>query len=296
MWLVSRSEAHAAELALMLSEVSEINSSLAQKVDCHLDVSSAPASESLIPSDLQQAIPFHQDLHGDMIFPSSKSLSGDAGFNYITNDRAFSLKNSGSPSINTIGNGAFRSFTFSATDGARNDAGLLIEESANPSGADSAWSMESEIIFFPRRVQPAVREAMSNNGLPAYEVTLPNGEKVLFDKKSKEIIGGALVETAPIDANTNRQTRKFAGLKYTGRGIMVRSDQRGESPKSAIVWGQSKQATVSWQNKTCKVPVSSIWKQSAANEGSSGLYGNDDDFYAMLRQKCNWNVSAADFP
>jgi hypothetical protein len=198
--------------------------------------------------------------------------------------------------MNKIGGAARREFTFSAPQNAKQDSGLMVYEWGNADGgaSDSAWSMMTEIVFFPRKNLPSIRETTTADGTPAYEVTIQNGEKILFNKNTKEIIGGALKETTPIDGSTNRQTRKFAGLTYDGNGIMVRADQRGESPRSAVVWGQKKQATIYWGNKTCRVSPADIWQQPDG-EGGSGLYANDDDFYAMLKSKCGWNVSADNF-
>ena len=96
------------------------------------------------------------------------------------------------------------------------------------------------------------------------------GEKAVFDAKNKEILGGVLAETGPIDMSPDRFARKFARLRYTGQGIMVRSDQRGESPRSAEVWGQKLTATVVWGSKTCKLSPADIWQQAPQEGGGNG--------------------------
>lgn len=257
-----------------------------------------PSIDSRIPAIYQQTGDFSKDaLNGSDSSCASIDLQGAEGFSYCLNDQefpAFSLANRGSPRINPIGGNVRREFTFSSPHGARQDTGLYIFEWGTPDegASDSAWSMSTEIQFFPRKKMSSVREIIDPSGKDAYEVTIPTGEKILFDKETKEITAGPLVETSPIDMSTNRQTRKFAGLRYDGTGIMVRADQRGETPRSSVVWGARKFATVTWGKKTCRVPTGDIWQQDAQKGGGAGRYAKDEDFYAMLRTKCGWNVSA----
>jgi hypothetical protein len=226
------------------------------------------------------------------------SLAADGGFEYCVNEaeyHEFTLRNSSSPRVNPVGAGVHRDFSFSAPENARQELGLFVYEWGCPDagGDDSACSMLSEILFFPRRMIPSVR--LTPDGA-AYEATLPTGETVLFDARTKEIVGGVLTEASPIDTNKDRHARGFAALRYTGSGIMVRSDQRGDSPRSSLVWGQKKFATVTWESKTCRISTADVWKQDASGAGSANLYTTDDGFFALLRGKCGWNVSAAAFP
>jgi hypothetical protein len=245
-----------------------------------------------------QPKPFTKDaLSGETSDCPSTSADTDANFSYCINEgenHGFTLANRGSLRINPVGGNVRREFSLSSPQDARQDTGLLVYEWGTPDagGDDSAWSMMTEIVFFPRKVMPAIRELNAPDGTPAYEVTIPTGETILYDRKTKEIIGGVLKETTPIDMRQDRHTREFAGLLYEGKGIMVRSDQRGDTPRSAVVWGQRKLATVTWGNKTCKVSPADIWQQQ---DPSNNLYSKDEDFYSMLYRKCGWNVSSADF-
>ncbi len=227
-------------------------------------------------------------------------LSSDPGFEYCLDEsvsHSFTLIDAQSPRINPAGHGAHRDFTFSAPGRARQEADLLVYEwgSDNPhpeQDDDSAWSMMTELVFLPRSVTPAAR--LVQNGA-AYEVTLPTGERLLFDAKSKQILGGPLVETAPIDMNKDRHARRFAALRYEGRGIMIRSDQRGDTPRAARVWGVEKSATAVWRGRTCVISPADVWQQDADGAGLC-LYPDDAAFYAMLTRRCGWKFAAADLP
>lgn len=246
-----------------------------------------------IPAEYQTPQAPAKDKVAGRTFCHESSLPEDDNLTYCTNEpefHRFKLNNYGSPRINPVAGGVHRDYEFYSVQNARQETGLTIYEwgTTDPGAADSAWSMMTEIVFFPRKVTPSVKLV---RGRTAYEVTLPTGEKAVFDARTKEVLDGVLVETAPIDMSPDRFTRKFARLRYTGAGIMVRSDQRGESPRSAEVWGQRLAATIVWGNKTCKVSPADIWQQDAQDGGGVGLYPDDAAFYTMLRAKCGWSVS-----
>jgi|GEM_PF-2261309 len=227
-------------------------------------------------------------------------LATDSNFEYCLDEsvsHSFTLIDAQSPRINPAGHGAHRDFTFSAPRRARQETDLLVYEwgSDNPhpeQDDDSAWSMMTDLVFLPRRVTPSAR--LVQNGAD-YEVTLPTGETVLFDAKTKEIVGGPLLETAPIDMNKDRHARRFAGLRYDGSGVMIRSDQRGDSPRSAVVWGIKKTATAVWRGKSCVLSPADVWQQDADGAGLC-LYPDDAAFFAMLTRRCGWKFAPADLP
>ena len=250
-----------------------------------------------LPSAYRQSRPPTKDARETDSDCRATSLAADAGFDYCANEpeyHEFTLKNTRSSRINPAGHGVHRDYSFSAPEGARQELELFVYEwgDADPGGDDSAWSMLSEIVFLPRRALPAAR--FTPDGA-AVEATLPTGETVLFDATTKEILGGVLSETGPIDMNPDRHARRFAALRYAGRGVMIRSDQRGDSPRSAVVWGQRKSATATWGAKTCRLSPADVWKQDASGAGGANLYPTDEAFFAMLRRRCGWEVSAADF-
>jgi hypothetical protein len=204
----------------------------------------------------------------------------------------FTIYNTGSPKTNPKGtgsstNGPFRKYTFEFPQMARQDIDLYIHESSDPQGDDSKVSMETVISFFPRRNLPAIRESAQSDAL---EVILPTGESVLVDRKTKEFIGGVLTETGPIDLSTDRIKRRFAQLSYSGKGVMVRVDQRAEDPRGAVVWGVKKQARITYLNKQCIVSPAELWEQKSDTFAS--LFPTDEAFFEFLKRRCRWDFDA----
>jgi hypothetical protein len=229
------------------------------------------------------------------------TLNHDKDLSICSNMDSFwgiQLKNSRSPRINPNGNGVYRRYQFSAEQKSRQETYLEIEEVgiADPMVGDSHKTMESVLIFLPRKVLPSIKIGKMPNGQTAYRITLPTGEPVVFDALTKEIIAGVLEETGPIDTNPDRFKRQFAALKYTGSGVVIRGDQRGETPKSAVVWGAKKTMLAEWNGQKCTIPTGEIFEQNAANEGGNCRFATDSAFYAFLKTKCGWDISAASFP
>lgn len=207
--------------------------------------------------------------------------------------QGFIISNTGSPRVLPYpaknGSNPYREWAFEFPDRARQGLKIHLTERSDPQADVSANEMNTALYLFPRRVVPSV--VILNKQLV---VTLPTGEKVQFDQEHKEITGGVLHETAPVDNSTDRFKRKFPQLSYTGQGVMVRADQRGETPESDNVWGAAKWATITHGKKSCKVRASQLWNQSES-ETAYFLYPRDEDFYSeVLVKKCGWN--SADLP
>src|SRR5262245_31627883 len=120
-----------------------------------------------------------------------------------------------------------RDFQFRFDERARQDIHLAVADWAPSRDHQFRLSelMNSQIHFFPRNFLPAI---VSFKG--RHLVTLPTGEEVQFDAKTLEILSGVLSET-PVDLNPDRSARKFPGIEYHGRGLMVRADARGSDPR-----------------------------------------------------------------
>ncbi len=210
----------------------------------------------------------------------------------------FSLINKGSRHINPIGMtkpGAFRNFTFSFADRAREDIFLSVNDDVKITRRYSDDNMFRELHFFPRRMIPSIEPVADGRQL---KVTLPTGEPVLFDARSKEINGGVLSEE-PIDFNRDRHKRRNPEIVYKGRSLVVSVAQRGESARRAKVWGQRKYAEVHYPSKyarACRISPEYIWDQSSRKGGGEPrltmLHETDHALFEMIEKRCGWNLSA----
>ena len=210
----------------------------------------------------------------------------------------FSFLNDGSPTINPVGlkkKGPRREYAFMFADRARENIHLAVNDDVKISGRFSHDNMFRELHFFPRRQLPSL-EIDHANGL--LKVTLPTGEPVLFDEHSMELVGGALKE-APIDFNSSRYARHNPEVRYQGEYIAITVAQRGEAPRRASVWGQTKQAEVYYPSKykkACRISPKYIWDQKPKpgdNDPTLNmLHQTDAELFAVIERQCGWDLAA----
>jgi hypothetical protein len=79
-----------------------------------------------------------------------------------------------------------------------------------------------------------------------------------------------------VDLNPNRFNRKFAPIKYSGTGISIRVDKRGEDPR--LIPGN---AVITQNGKTCQVPAKELWTPD-----SDFRYADDKSLIDFLNKKC----------
>lgn len=209
----------------------------------------------------------------------------------------FSLINRGSKRINPRGlgrSGAIRQFSFYFADRARENIYLEIIDDVRLSKRFSFDNMFREMHFFPRLQLPSVLPVEAGRKL---QVTLPTGERVVFDAISKEIVDGVLVE-GPIDFNTNRHKRANPKVRYRGRHLVITVAQRGEAPRRDRVWGQTKYAEASYPAKfdnPCRLSPRYIWDQHAERGDVDPklimLHHSDDTLFDVIEQQCGWDLS-----
>ena len=120
-----------------------------------------------------------------------------------------------------------RDFQFRFDERARQDIHLLIADWVASRDRQFRLSelMNSLMHFFPRTTLPAIVNVGERN-----IITLPTGEEVTFDAATHEIRGGVLAES-PVDLNPDRSARKFPGIEYKGKGVIVRANARGTDPR-----------------------------------------------------------------
>ncbi len=213
------------------------------------------------------------------------------------------INNNGSPRINPHGNGEHdsskRTFRFSFKERSKQDIKLEITDDSALTKRLSHDLLHTTLVFIPRKVMPYV-EAKIVNGKELLIMVLPTGEKVIFDKRTNEIIGGALSEK-PMDFNPSRHNRKFAAIDYTGKGISIRADRRAGLPekthKVAFNKNERSKAVIKHQGKSCYVSKSDIWANSTNGEHTTPYfkYKSDQEFLdQVIRAKCGWNIGLND--
>lgn len=213
----------------------------------------------------------------------------------------FSFSNDTENAINprTADHGSTRDYRFVMEGRSKQNLHLEITENSGLTSRMSHDFLETTIVFVPRRVVPYIKND-EQNGVCVRKVALPTNELVIFDALTKEIIGGVL-EESPMDMTESRHTREFAGLEYTGNGIMIRADRRAGTPGheynvSYNVNERIKEATLTRKGKTCHVPKKLIWENTEdANKNAYFMYETDQEFLdKVVNPICGWNLSLED--
>jgi hypothetical protein len=222
----------------------------------------------------------------------------EAGWHYRENSRhqivGFEFSNRGGNSVlprrYEIEKNLFftRDFQFRFDDRARQDIHFFIADWAPSRDRQFKLSelMNSVMHFFPRDYLPAIVSSGERT-----IVTLPTGETVEFDASTHEILGGAFSEM-PVDLNPDKTTRKFAGIDYVGKGVLVRANSRGKDPRLGTV------ATITTGSpapdcgqmpgcRQCQVPSKELWEQTGATRFR---FATDLEFDRYLLARCGFGL------
>lgn len=186
-----------------------------------------------------------------------------------------------------------RQYGFEFPQHASQNISLLVVDAPNEF---TSHGMYSHLMFFPRTYLPHIRQNKKNEA----EVTLPTGEKLSIDIKSGEILDGVLQE-GPVDVSADRFKRKYANLHYTGKGILLRANARGQMPQQ----GQFENTKIDMQDgnsgsfdvliingttgERCRRPKSDFWS-SADVQTILFKFPSDKEFDAYLRAKCKFGI------
>jgi hypothetical protein len=181
-----------------------------------------------------------------------------------------------------------RDFQFRFDDRARQDIHLAITDWVPSADHQFRLSelMNSVMHFFPRNYLPAITSLDGR-----YLVTLPTGELIQFDARTREIVSGVLSE-APVDLTPNRGARKFPRVGYGGKGVVVRANARGADPRigtMATITTGSPAADCAKDKKCdrCQVPSRELWTQNGAVRFK---FSTDADFDRYLRARCGFGL------
>jgi hypothetical protein len=183
-----------------------------------------------------------------------------------------------------------RELGFEFDDHARSDIKLLIVDSPDDTTSHATYSV---MLFFPRSVLPSIKKIGD-----VLEVTLPNKEKVQFNAKTKEIIGGVFKE-GPMAQSENKKA-KPAAIIYTGEGVVIRADKSGDLPYGDIEKKDGKSApsistaTISKKGfKDCKIPSKDIWYTDEKKGGNTFIMpslASDQGMDEFINKKCGFSL------
>lgn len=203
----------------------------------------------------------------------------------------FSFENMGVNKIVKVKE-AQRYFTFDYLEQARQNLALRVDDSPNETVSQT---LHSVFMFFPRKNLPLVEQHAGK-----IDVTLPTGEKMVFKKDSKEIIGGVFSE-GPLDTTKDVLKRQYANLKYNGRGILLRVNARGQSPQL----GEFEKAKIDMENgfrgsadvliingttgQRCRRPKTDFWEPLDVSP-IEFKFATDDEFEIYLRNNCGFGI------
>ncbi len=195
------------------------------------------------------------------------------------------------PQRNAIKNQFFtRDFQFRFDERARQDIYLMVSDWVPSRDRSFHLSevMNSLMLFFPRKYLPAIVNAGERD-----IVTLPTGEAVAFDAVTHEIRAGVFLE-APVDLNSERGGRKFPGVDYRGKGVVVRANARGADPRIAtpatITTGTPPQNCNRPAGcNRCQVPSKELWDQGGAVRFK---FSTDAALDRFLIARCGFGVPA----
>jgi hypothetical protein len=180
-----------------------------------------------------------------------------------------------------------RDFQFRFDERARQDIQLVISDWAPSRDKQFRLSelVNSVMHFFPRRYLPAIASASGRS-----IVTLPTGEKVEFDARTHEVLAGVFSE-APVDLNPDKVSRKFPGIEYTGRGVIVRANARGADPRmgtlATITTGSPVSECEGRDCNQCQVHSKELWIQRGALRFR---FPTDEEFDRYLIMRCGFGL------
>ena len=184
-----------------------------------------------------------------------------------------------------------RNFEFQFEEQANENISLFMSDIPNET---VSHTMHSLFMFFPRTYLPFA-EVITDTTV----VILPTGEQIVFNKAG-EIIEGVFKE-GPVDIGPDRFKRKYADLKYRGKGIIIRANARGQMPQQGQFESTpidneyglrfSNQALIinGTTQERCRVPKTDFW----SSEDKSPIrfkYPSDAAFNKYLLQKCKFGI------
>lgn len=246
-----------------------------------LQASTAPAKDALAPITHEY---IEAKSHGEVMVGRGSRFpaSGSEEFSFVNVGKNRIVKRSSSS----------RTFNFEYPEHARQNIAMQIDDAPNET---ISHTMHSYFMIFPRKKLPVLEQLTGT-----MEVTLPNGEKMIFDKETKEIIGGVFDEGA-VDLGPDRTKRSYPELKYKGRGVVLRVNARGQSPqlsqfekdKIDMEYGHTGSSEVLIINGTtgekCRRPKIDFWDTLDVSP-IEFKFATDEAFEVYLQNNCGFGL------
>jgi outer membrane biosynthesis protein TonB len=170
-----------------------------------------------------------------------------------------------------------REWEFRFPGQARQDMSFAVSDA--PNGTISA-TQENMFLLFPRNTMPHIRTEGNKQ-----VVTLPTGETVTFNTRTKEIVSGVLSEDGPMA--TGGGFKNLSKISYGGKGVMIRAVAGGTDPRLAAKSVST--AVVTKQGKSCEVLKKDLWDQRG-NSAVHFKYFSDKDFDTYLQRRCGFGL------
>lgn len=201
-----------------------------------------------------------------------------------------SLSNNGPNAINPKNEYYIsREFKINLNDRSLSDSSLMITDNPNERTSASTYSI---LMFFPRKQLPTVTSDGKN-----ITMTLSNGEIVIFNAKSKEIVGGAMTE-APMEVNDKNRAVP-AKINYTGEGVLIRADRNNglpigddEDSKGREIHNRTIAIISKKGFKNCKIPSAQLWYNDKNLNRTliKPEYSTDEGLDTLLKSRCGFTI------
>jgi hypothetical protein len=239
-----------------------------------------------------ELIPLHHEFVHSMNIGEVAFTRGSSSPEGVT--EGFSLENIGDNRIvkDSKYQHSQRSFNFDYLEQARQNLLLEVEDQIEE---DESQTMRSVFMFFPRKNLPLVEQLTGT-----IDVTLPNGEKIIFRKDTKEIVQGVFLE-GPVDIQREVAKRQFAHLRYVGKAVVLRVNSRGQLPQLAqfdptkidLDYGIHGAFDVLIMNgatgQRCRRPRIDFWEAPEVG-GSEFKFATDKEFDQYLKRSCGFGL------
>lgn len=165
-----------------------------------------------------------------------------------------------------------RTWSFIVNDFSRQAAAIRISDVPD---AHNSNAQETALILFPRKVNQSIVVEKDQQ-----IVTLATGEQVVFNRKTGEILRGALSETRGLGFHK-------PAIRYNGNGVLLRADNRGQDPRDASNVVISKKGF-----PECRVNSTEVFVKDGVSNNFK--FARDEAFEEFLRVKCGFGFSPPD--